>query len=132
MRKARMPRFKRRPDYLVMLAALGLGLVIALVTLTALGYASANRAVEHTREVREQVGQWLTAMIDIQAASRGMLLGGTDSSAADYQRALAHERRQSAIVVGLLGGQAVHRDNLRAATTHAREALSAYATKVSL
>src|SRR6185369_209293 len=97
------------------LAAVGVGTVISLAAIGAASYVSAVRRVDHTLDVRENVDEWMTAVLDAETGVRGYLLAKRTSFLEPYESAVRRERAQAALLRGLVADNPAQTQNVAVA-----------------
>ncbi len=89
-----MPR--PRSDFVILCAAVGIAVAVAITAATSISYVAANRWVDHTLEVDQEADEWLIAVLDTQTGLRGFVLSGTPIFLAPYESAISRERARAA------------------------------------
>jgi PAS domain S-box-containing protein len=105
------PHVKPRPARLFLVAALLLTAVLLLFASSVRSYVVASRWVDHTLEVRKEVYEWLTALVDAETGVRGYLATDQALFLEPYEEALVRERAIAARLQSLVADnseQAAH------------------------
>ncbi|MGA7121938.1 MAG: ATP-binding protein [Polyangiaceae bacterium] len=104
-RRARMPRRvppRPRATRLFLATAIGLTAVAALCGTAVGAYVSATRWANHAIDVRGELYEWLTAVLDAQSGAHGCVASSRPVFLDAYEAALSKERAKASLVQRLI------------------------------
>jgi PAS domain S-box-containing protein len=107
-----------------LIAAGALLAVAGLSAAAVVAYATASAKASATLEVRQQVADWLAAVVDAETGVRGYIASGDPAFLEPYATAVARERRQSTIVRRLVAGAPAEAALAADADRHSRMAMN--------
>ncbi|HEX8789874.1 MAG TPA: ATP-binding protein [Polyangiaceae bacterium] len=109
-----------RPGRLYVAAASALLAAIALLSAGIGSYVSAKDWVDHTIEVRRQVYEWLSTLLDSEAGARGYVASGDPAFVPPYESAVTRERANAAALQALVADNEAETGRVRAAAAEAQ------------
>jgi len=113
-------------------AAVSLAALLLLFAASLNDYISASRWVDRTLELRTQVYEWLTALVDAETGARGYLATDQPLFLEPYQSALLRERATANRVRGLIGDSPLQKQNIEVADRDAQVMMSDLSGRVAL
>jgi PAS domain S-box-containing protein len=105
-------------------AAVALLGVAALSAAAVRAYAIASAKADHTVEVRQEVAEWVHAVVDAETGVRGYVASGRTDFLAPYTSALPRERAQAALVRRLVAGESPQSERAERADREAHETMT--------
>lgn len=109
---------------IVLGAAVGLVVVIALFVASAFSYLSWNARADHALRVQRAANEWILALLDVEGDARGYIRAPEIAEfPAPYESALKKERSAGERLRGLVQDNALQTANVTLAERHARAAL---------
>ena len=109
-----------RQDRFSVAAALGLLALIAVNVFAATTYVDAQRWVDHTLEVRQEVDEWMIALSESESATRAYVTSGAPIFIAPFDAAMHRERARASALRSIVADNAVQIENVEAADRHAQ------------